>query len=627
VERVDTFRQRSQALEGVFRAVDAQREADRGRHGSHHDVAQDDGPPPCTGTRVDLQGAKHLDLGETSEPERRVALLDHAREVEVVSAPVARQEPHRWAELVGTGEDIEGAATTARDERSPELAHLEHAQENRTPLCAHGIECLAHHRVAGRGNATEAPRPAVHRAFSEHVTHDGDERERLRDEVIAPPGPRSETIHELVQRTLVGTHDPARVVGLGELGEGDGPGSGAFDAPSLRVQYLAETHAIVNDEEAPARASEPTLGRGAWRPQMEKSLPVLRSEALEAHVRSEHVCTIDEDASGLATMPAHGTRRLPMAVMTAESLFEAFFWPLYPADVKADLQRSRKTDANPGENPALFAHVEEAARVFERMAPQLFGDDDPRLDRSDASVHRLSRAVTRARREAWQSRGKAGTAESVLFNATVHGVAYVGACVTSAHGGRWSLRRPLWESVVTLESRAGRGDLAIFQWWLKSLSDESLDGLPGALTLADRYRAHVEIPSARPEDLPILATPRRVPRLAKVRYDTLYKHLRAHVPELRDVGEDFPSPERFAAYGFDALDFVLLGDGRMLLIHGPGKGGAHLFWLGSAGFEKAAFFPADPFPAPLVRTEGDKLVVLTQFDGKTAVHEMLWWGP
>jgi hypothetical protein len=181
--------------------------------------------------------------------------------------------------------------------------------------------------------------------------------------------------------------------------------------------------------------------------------------------------------------------------------------------------------------------------------------------------------------------------------------------------------------VVTLESRAGRGDLAVFQWWLKSLSDESLDGHPGALTLADRYRTHVEIPCARPEDLPVLAAPRVVPRLAKVRYDTLYKHLRAHVPELRDVGEHFPSPERFDAYGFDALEFVLLGGGRMLLIHGQGKGGEHLFWLGSAGFEKAAFFPADPFPAPLVRAEGDKLVVLTQFEGKTAMHEMLWWGP
>jgi hypothetical protein len=189
------------------------------------------------------------------------------------------------------------------------------------------------------------------------------------------------------------------------------------------------------------------------------------------------------------------------------------------------------------------------------------------------------------------------------------------------------LRRPLWESVVTLESRAGRGDLALLQWWLKSLSDASLDGGLLALTLADRYRTYVEIPCARPEELPPIAKPRPLPRLAKVRYDTLYKHLRAHLPELRDVGEHFPSPERFDAYAFTALDFLLLFEGRMLLISGTNVEGVHLFWLGAGGFEKGAFFPADAFPSPVVRTEKDKVVVLTQVQGKELRHEMLWWGP
>jgi len=316
-----------------------------------------------------------------------------------------------------------------------------------------------------------------------------------------------------------------------------------------------------------------------------------------------------------------------MSGVTAASLFEAYFAPLYPDDAKADLARARTADANPARNPALFAHVEEAASIFVRMAPVLFGADDPRLDRSDASVHRLSRALTRARRDAWAAEGEPGTADSPLFNVVVHGAAYVGACVVAGHRGAWGLRRPLWESVVTLESRAGRGDLAVFQWWLKSLADASLDGEPGALSLADRYRTHVEIPCARPEELPVLAKPRAVPRLAKVRYDTLYKHLRAHLPELRDVGEHFPSPERFDAYGFTALDFLLLGEGRMLLVSGTNAEGVHLFWMGGAGFEKGAFFPADAFPAPVVRAEGDRLVVLTQVQGKPASHEMLWWGP
>jgi hypothetical protein len=316
-----------------------------------------------------------------------------------------------------------------------------------------------------------------------------------------------------------------------------------------------------------------------------------------------------------------------MSAVTAANLFEAYFAPLYPEDAMADLARARATDSNPAKNPALFAHVEEAATLFVRMAPKLFEGKDLGLDRSDASVHRLSQALTRARRDAWGREGAAGTSGSELFNVVVHGAAYVGACVVAKHGGSWSLRRPLWESVVTLESRAGRGDLAVFQWWLKSLADASLDGEAGALTLADRYRTHVEIPCAKPEELPVFAQPRALPRLAKVRYDLLFKHMKAHVPEIRDFGEHFPSPERFDAYGFDAIDFLLLGEGRMLLLAGVNAEGVHLFWLGAAGFEKGAFFPTDAFPAPVVRAEGDKLLVLTQVEGKSARHEMLWWGP
>jgi hypothetical protein len=316
-----------------------------------------------------------------------------------------------------------------------------------------------------------------------------------------------------------------------------------------------------------------------------------------------------------------------MSAVTAASLFDIYFAPLYPADAIADLARARATDINPAKNPALFAHVDEAATLFARMAPKLFEGDDPRLDGSDASVHRLSRALARSRRDAWSQMGPAGSAENELFNVVVHGAAYVGACVARNHAGSWSLRRPLWESVVTLDSRAGRGDLAMFQWWLKSLADASLDGDVGSLTLADRYRTHVEMPCARPEELPVLAAPRILPRLTKVRYDTLYKHLRAHLPELRDVGEHFPSPERFDAYAFSALDFLLLGQGRMLLISGTNTEGIHLFWMGTSGFEKAAFLPADAFPAPVVRVEGDKIVILTQVGGKSARHELLWWGP
>src|SRR4029079_4001406 len=128
-----------------------------------------------------------------------------------------------------------------------------------------------------------------------------------------------------------------------------------------------------------------------------------------------------------------------------------------------------------------------------------------------------------------------------------------------------------------LVSRAGRADLPIFHWLLKSLADPAGDVATTAdgpihATRADRARAYVEVPCARPEELPVIAPPdRELPRLSKVRYDVFYKYLRAHLPELRDVGEAFPSPERFTDFGFKHLSFDLVGGGRMLVVHGPTK--------------------------------------------------------
>jgi hypothetical protein len=322
----------------------------------------------------------------------------------------------------------------------------------------------------------------------------------------------------------------------------------------------------------------------------------------------------------------------------AEQLFVRFFLPLYPPDARAHnegLVRARAEDANPGGNPSILSHLSEAADRFVANAPALFDGDlgSEDLDRSDASVHRLGAALTRERRDAWMAQGAPGTAESVLFNAVVHGAAYVGACAVASHGGSWGARRPLWESVVRLRSRAGEADLALFHWWLKSLADDALvqagPAAPAlAATLADRYRAHVEVPCARPEDLPVLVTEvRPLPRLKQPRYDRLHKYLRAHLPELRDLGTDFPTAERFEAYGFRWMDFHVLGGGRMVLCAGASPHGLHLFWLSAAGFEKSAFFECDAFPDPLVRVAGDHVVTVTQEAGTARMHEMLWWGP
>jgi hypothetical protein len=318
-----------------------------------------------------------------------------------------------------------------------------------------------------------------------------------------------------------------------------------------------------------------------------------------------------------------------------EELFTRYFLPVYPPDSRADLARARAVDANPARNPSILAHVDEAAERFVLRARDLFGVDLA-LDRSDASVHRLSAALTVERRTRWAGQGAAGTSENALFNVVVHGAAYVGTCAVLRHGGIWSVRRPLWESVVRLKSHAGEADLAVFHWWLKSLADDvlaeptasSATGWTGGATLADRYRAHVEVPCTRPTELPILVgTERVLPRLKQPTYDLLHKYVRAHIPELRDLGRDFPAPDRFAAFAFRWIDFHRLGGGRLVLMAGASAQGLHLFWMGASGFEKSAFFACDPFPEPVVRIEQDRIWAMTSDGGNAREHEMLWWGP
>ena len=310
-------------------------------------------------------------------------------------------------------------------------------------------------------------------------------------------------------------------------------------------------------------------------------------------------------------------------VLTPVRLFERYFWALYPEDVRADLARARATDANPAGNPHILRALDDIADTFVELAPAAFGRDDLGLDGTDASVHRLAAAIDRQNRDRWaKETGPDGA--PLLVHVVVHGAVYVARCAVRNHEGAWQVRRPLWESLVRLKSAAGEGDLAVFHWWIKSLSDGEID----RGTLSDRYRAHVEEPRRRPETLPpILRDERPIPRLAKARYDTLYKHLRAHLPELSDLGEHFPSAERFAELGFRHLDFLWLGGTRMLLLHGPGKNGIHLFWLDRGGFAKAAYYPADSGSEYVLAREGDSLSITLTVKGARAEHVMLWWGP
>jgi hypothetical protein len=318
----------------------------------------------------------------------------------------------------------------------------------------------------------------------------------------------------------------------------------------------------------------------------------------------------------------------PAEAWTAERLFEVFFRPLYPPELREDaaaLAAARSTDANPARNPQLFAELDEVAEIFARLAPAALGRGDLALDFSGASVHRLAAALDRPARDRLVAASQGPASSSPLVQLVIHGAIYVGACIVRGHRGTWGLRRPLWESVVTLESRAGVGDLAPFHWWLKALGDPEID----RAGLSTRYRQHVERPTARPEELPPIVTARAdrtLPTLKAVRYDTLHKYLVAHLPELRDLGRDFPSAEQIAEIGFLSLDFVLLGGGRILLMHGRGKAGLHLFWLDHQGFSHAAFFPADPGAPHAISVDGDKLIVEFELGRTRQRHELLWWG-
>jgi hypothetical protein len=103
--------------------------------------------------------------------------------------------------------------------------------------------------------------------------------------------------------------------------------------------------------------------------------------------------------------------------------------------------------------------------------------------------------------------------------------------------------------------------------------------------------------------------------------------LRAHLPELRDLGRDFPSGERFSEFSFRWVDFHVVGGGRNVLVAGASAHGLHLLWLGASGFEKSTFIAGDRVPDPVVRVRGDRIVAMTSKDGRSQTHEMFWWGP
>lgn len=318
---------------------------------------------------------------------------------------------------------------------------------------------------------------------------------------------------------------------------------------------------------------------------------------------------------------------LKPARLDAERLFREQFLPLYPPG--SDLGVIRRTDANPAGNPAILSAIEETAELFATLAPDALGAPDLELDFTDASVHRLAAHLTSEARDRLFERRAAPGEPPLFVHFVIHGVLYVAACAARTRGATWLVRSPLWESRVRLEGKAGVWEIAPFSWWLRALSDDEI----GKGTLADRYRTHVEEPTLDAESWPRVCLPdRRLPRISRPRYDTLVKFLQTHLPEITDLGEHFPSPQRFDELAFRWLAPHVVGDGRAVVFFGLAEKGVHLYWITKAGFAKGLFFEADAVPEPQLAKERtadgtETLVLLGAREGAPIRHEMLWWGP
>lgn len=307
-----------------------------------------------------------------------------------------------------------------------------------------------------------------------------------------------------------------------------------------------------------------------------------------------------------------------MTVITAESLLANWFWAHYPEDVRRDPFLHRDVDANPGGNPKLTETLAEAATLFADNAGGLWGR---KLTLDDGGVAELARALTRARRDEWMAQSDPRDPDNLFLNTVLHASAFVGEVAVRAHSGKWSLRRPMWESLVL---RPGGGSFSPFHWLLRSLADDSIDSAP----LAVRWRLHVELATLDLDALPIITAPRKLPVLKAPSYDLFVRYLQQHLPGLSDVGEGFPSPEEFTARSYDSLGFVLLHGGRALALHGQTRGDDSLdrvevLWLTATGFDHADILPCDNGMAHFARAiTTDSLEVTTALRGKPNTHRL-----
>lgn len=300
------------------------------------------------------------------------------------------------------------------------------------------------------------------------------------------------------------------------------------------------------------------------------------------------------------------TDRAAQSALTAETLLREHLWAHYPSEVRRDPDLLTR-DANPGENPALYRPLAEAAELFAQNAPRLVGTA---LSFDEAGVVALSRALDRTRRDAWLAASPAGDPGGMFINVMVHASAWLGEVIVRAHHGRWRLRNPLWESVV--ERRHG-GAVAPLHWLLKSLADDEV----GTDSLAGRFHVHVALADASPDEMPVLADARRLPTIQAPTYDLLVKYLHAHLPRVNDLGAGFLTPREFADRRYQTLGFALFHGGRVLLVHGQTAadsdrpGVVELHWLTALGLDHTDALPCDPGVPCFVRALDDARVEVT----------------
>ena len=176
----------------------------------------------------------------------------------------------------------------------------------RAAVGAERVERAAHDVRRRHREPAQALRPRRDGALGDHLAHDGHELQRLRREVVAPPGARPEALHDLVERAEAHARAPssrggpaparrgptaARCCSARARAASGSPRGGArrrVEPAVLGVEELEHLPVLVDDDDAAARPRRLAVRRRARLPEAQEADPVLRRPALEAHVGGEH---------------------------------------------------------------------------------------------------------------------------------------------------------------------------------------------------------------------------------------------------------------------------------------------------------------------------------------------------